>query len=158
MWIRIQYFSRVRKVVEYIDQHPDEPITLDQIATIGCMERTAFSKLFKAKIGITLRDFLQAYRISKAISEMKASDLSITEIAYAVGFSSLPTFERAFKKVTGQAPSKYRAMLMQKNGLLATTEGNEKPANGKGRIASSNTGANGNDRNRDIDNLESRTG
>jgi len=95
-------------VVSHVANHPHEPTNLDSLASVGCMERTSFSRLFRSKIGITLREFLHVYRVANAKVLMEATDISLTEIAYAVGFSSFATFERTFKKVSGSAPSVYR--------------------------------------------------
>jgi len=82
------------------------------------MERTTFSKAFKRKTGITFHEFVRAYRVSQAVSKMEQSDCSITEIAFSMGFNSLDTFERAFKKVTGTTPSQYRLEVLRTNGLM----------------------------------------
>lgn len=117
VWIRIHYFARIRKVVNYIEAHLDEPLDLEHLSLVGCMERTSFSKLFKSKVGLTLTDFIGTYRISRATMLMEASDFSVTEIAYAVGFGSLRAFERTFKRVTGIAPSKFRTAVQERMGL-----------------------------------------
>lgn len=123
VWMRIQYFSRIRKVVAYIGTHLNEPLDLDQLSLIGCMERTSLSKLFKSRTGLTLRDFIGSYHISKAVSLMEASDFSVTEVAYEVGFGSVRTFERTFKRVTGVAPSAFRSAALRRMGLAYTHGG-----------------------------------
>ena len=124
-WKRAFYFSCTRRAVEYLQEHFDSHLNLAILAEVACMERTAFSKSFKRKTGTSFRQFLQAYRISQATEIMNRSDYSITEIAYAVGFGTLSTFERAFRKTVGTTPSQYRAEVMRNNGLLllTTTEG-----------------------------------
>src|SRR5215469_13063199 len=82
------------------------------------MERTAFPKFFKRKIGITTNEFLPIMRMKRAVQPMGESDRSVTEVAYSVGFQSLATFERIFKKHTGVTPSAFRRMLLEERGIV----------------------------------------
>ena len=111
---RLAYHSRLRRVVAYLDDHATEPLALDQAARIACMERTSFSRCFRRVCGITFREFVQRWRIAIAVQQMLQSDTSLTEIAYLVGFESLSTFERTFKRVTARRPSEYRKYLLAK--------------------------------------------
>jgi AraC-like DNA-binding protein len=119
VWRKAIYFCTSRKAIQHLEGHLDEPNDLNTIASVAGMERTAFSKSFKRKTGITFHKFVQAYRVSMAVDKMQQSDESITSIAFELGFNSVATFERAFKKVTGQTPSGYRAQLIQRMGLAA---------------------------------------
>lgn len=109
---KLNYYSRLRKVVTYLEGNPGEPITLTQAARIACMERTSFSRLFSRAAGITFRDFLQQWRVAIAQEQISGSDGSLTEIAYASGFESMSAFERTFKKITMLNPSEYRRQLL----------------------------------------------
>jgi AraC-like DNA-binding protein len=120
VWKRAEYYSCTRKALEYIETSLDRPLRLGEIAAVACMERTAFSKSFRHKTGITFHEFVQAYRVSQAASRMEVSDCSITEVAFGVGFNSLDTFERVFKKIAGTTPSRYRLELLYAKGLIAS--------------------------------------
>jgi AraC-like DNA-binding protein len=117
VWRRVQYYSCTRKVLRHLEQVVDRPIGLREMAAIACMEKTTFSKAFKRKTGITLHEFVRAYRISQAVTKMEQSDYSITEITFSIGYSSLDTFERSFKAVTGITPTAYRSAVRRRNGL-----------------------------------------
>jgi AraC-like DNA-binding protein len=119
VWRRAKYYSCTRKAVEYLERFFDTPVGLNQLAQTACMERTSFSKAFKRRTGMTLHEFVQAYRVSCAAETMAMSDSSITDIAFKVGFSSLDTFDRAFKRVTGLTPSQYRHEILRENGLVS---------------------------------------
>jgi two-component system, response regulator YesN len=119
IWGRIQYFSKIKKGVSYLEEHLSEHVTLSQVAAAACQEETAFSKSFRKKIGVTFRDFTQALRVVRAIERMASSDLSLSEIAFSVGFNSLTTFERAFRKWMGLSPSDYRRSLLAKNKIAS---------------------------------------
>nr|MBI4156968.1 helix-turn-helix transcriptional regulator [Candidatus Woesearchaeota archaeon] len=63
---------------------------------------------FKEKIGIYPFEFLQIYRISKAIEMMKKTNLGVSEVAFKVGYNDLRTFERHFKKYVKITPYDYK--------------------------------------------------
>jgi len=113
VWTKAMYFSRIRRVIEYIEERLEEPLSLDCVAKIGCMEKTAFSKHFKIKTGVSLSKFLQVYRVSKAAAGIRASDESLTSVGLSAGFSNISSFERTFKSVTGQTPSTYRKCFLR---------------------------------------------
>ncbi len=118
VWKRATYYSCTSKAVNYLQHHIDRPLGLGDLASIACMEKTTFSRTFKNKTGMRLHAFTQAYRISQAVVHMEKTDSSITEIAFSVGFGSLDTFERVFKKVVGATPSAYKFQMLLSNGLI----------------------------------------
>lgn len=75
---------------------------------MACMNIYKFSKTFKERIGQSLPSYLNSIRIKKAAELLKNPDLSITEIAYFVGFGSVEHFIRIFKEVYGVSPKEYR--------------------------------------------------
>jgi len=102
------YYPRLKKLREYVEQRYTERIPLEKAASIAALESSYFSTYFRAKVGITLTGWLRQVRIEKAMELMKAGDFSITEIAYEVGFADLTTFGRAFKKHTRMTPREFK--------------------------------------------------
>ncbi len=102
------YYPRLNRLREHVEQSYSEPFSLEQAAGIAALESSYFSSYFHAKVGITFTEWLSRVRIEKAIELMKGSDLSITEVAYEVGFGDLRTFERAFKKHTRMTPLQFK--------------------------------------------------
>ena len=102
------YYPRLNRLRDYVEQGYSEPITLEKAASIAALESSYFSSYFHAKVGITFTEWLRQVRIEKAIGLVKASDFSITVIAYEVGFADLRTFERAFKKHTQMTPMRFK--------------------------------------------------
>jgi transcriptional regulator GlxA family with amidase domain len=119
---RISYHTRLKKLIFYMQTHGDEPMSLSRAAEVACMEETAFSRFFKRAVGATFRDFLQRWHVATAIDQMSKSDLSLTDIAFIAGFSSLSSFERTFKKTMGFTPSEYREQLLKKHHLVGYKE------------------------------------
>jgi AraC-like DNA-binding protein len=113
VWKRAQYFSCARKAIAYLEAHIAEPISLQSAANAACTERTAFSKSFRRKTGITFCSFVRPYRVSLAAAKLEKSDQPVIQIAYHVAFGDTSTFERAFKRTVGTTPSVYRARVVE---------------------------------------------
>jgi transcriptional regulator GlxA family with amidase domain len=135
---RINYYSRIKRVVLYMQNNTSEPIDLNKAASLACMERTAFSKFFSKAMGMTFQDFVQQWRVSEAAALMLTSDRSLADLAFSVGFSTLASFERTFKKVTSSTPSNYRKRLLEHHAITPMTtnvdqltiRGLKRPSNG----------------------------
>jgi len=123
VWKRIAFYRRTLRLAHHLEDHPGEPLTLEQASAIACMERTAFSRFFKQHIGLKFSEFLRTYRVQLAIREMLNQNSSLKEIARTVGFNCVATFERQFKKETGVCPSRFRARRLRRSGVLLLSPG-----------------------------------
>lgn len=103
--------NRINKVCQYIQQHAAEDITLEQVAELIHLSRSAFSKFFKRATGKTFSDYVNDIRIGKACYLLTESDKAINEIAYETGFDSLTYFNRVFLKKKHITPRQFRAGL-----------------------------------------------
>ncbi len=112
-------FSRVSDVgmiglhraIRYIDENYCSKITLSQIAKEAGMSVSCFERTFKKKMGITLTEYVNKRRISKAIKMLKEKDFSIGEIAFNCGFTNQSHFTRTFRKITKTSPTAFRKSL-----------------------------------------------
>lgn len=96
------------QVMRYIRLNHTRSITLGDIcAHFGC-SRSHISHSFKAHTGCHIREYLTTVRLEDARSLLHYSDLSVTEIAFSVGFSDSNYFSNVFKKYTGMSPLAYR--------------------------------------------------
>lgn len=95
-------------VKNYIEDKYMTDIYLDLLADNLDITRSYLSSYFKEKTGIYLNDYLNNYRIQKALPLLKDSSIKIHEISKMVGIANSNTFTRLFKKFTGQTPSEYR--------------------------------------------------
>jgi AraC-like DNA-binding protein len=102
--------SAVKKALRYVELHFEKGIGVSDIVRHVGMERTYFSMLFKRSAGITPSRYLQAYRIARAERLLTESDLSVKEIAAAVGYQDYFVFTKCFKKLRARTPSEYRAL------------------------------------------------
>lgn len=107
------FCPRLAKIKRHVDEHYDEPFTLAQAAEIAALEKTYFCKVFHAKVGISFVDWLAGERVKRALLMMMDHDHRITDLAFAVGFGDLRTFERAFKKCVGMTPRQCKRIVRQ---------------------------------------------
>ena len=120
---------RLQRVEQFVDRYPGEPLTLEQVARVACMSRTSFSRYFHQKTGRRYRDWLTEKRVRHAVALMASTDHTITRIAFDVGFQSLSTFERAFRRVEGATPSVYRRQLaLERPGARASPPAPDVPS------------------------------
>ena len=97
----------VRKIIAWTEAHYVDNFTLDYIADQMYLSKYYFCHYFKKMTGKTYVDYLQEFRVSKAI-EMIRRGCSLTECCFACGFNNLSYFSRVFRKVTGFVPSQYK--------------------------------------------------
>lgn len=98
----------IKRAIDYIHEQFTEELTLDQMAAASGLSKFHFIRLFREYVGMTPSHYLNQVRIEKAEQLLKQSTFDVTMIAYEVGFGSLNTFERLFKKKQGMSASEYR--------------------------------------------------
>jgi AraC family transcriptional regulator len=107
---------RLSRVMEYIEAHVRRDFTIADLASAACMSPTHFAKSFKAATGRTPHEFVSDRRLGLAKRMLAAEDGQIADIAAATGFSSQANFTRAFHKVAGTTPGRYRSQLLGREG------------------------------------------
>ncbi|MEK6690125.1 MAG: response regulator transcription factor [Nitrospirota bacterium] len=95
----------------YLEDNYMEDMTRDKLARMVCLDRYELGKLFKERFGKSLISYLNHIRIENTTELLKNKDLSITEIAYSVGYGSVDHFNRVFKETYGEPPREYRRKL-----------------------------------------------
>ncbi|WBX72128.1 AraC family transcriptional regulator [Tenacibaculum retecalamus] len=100
---------RISKAIAYIEEHLHEKLTLEDVALKAYFSRFHFHRLFLTVTGETLNNFITRKRIEKAASFLlHQKELSITLVAEKVGFASLSSFSRTFKKFYGMSPVEFK--------------------------------------------------
>ena len=95
----------------YIRDHSDDSMSLAAVAHVVNMSATYFSEKFKEMTGINFVEYVARTRVEKARNLLLNPNRRVSEVAFEVGFQSLSQFNRAFKKVVGEAPRDYRSKL-----------------------------------------------
>ncbi len=100
--------ASVSKARVYIEQHQKDKMSLNEVARAVNTSSYHFCRTFKKVTGLHFTEYLSRVRVGKAENLLINPNLRITEIAYAIGFQSLPHFNKMFKKFTGMSPSAFR--------------------------------------------------
>ena len=100
-------------VLDYLDDHYSEKISLQDIADLTGYNRTYLSTLFHQCLGIRFYDYLMHLRLQKAIRDLLTTDRSLTEIALNNGFSDLKSFNTRFREMLMILPSEYRSRIQE---------------------------------------------
>ncbi len=96
-------------IAAYIEDHYIDTITLNGLAGMSGMNKFKFCRAFKSRFRQSYTSFLNSIRIKNAVHLLNASSLSITEIAYFVGYNNVTHFERIFRTIHGKSPREYRS-------------------------------------------------
>ena len=102
---------RLRHVLEYINAHYKEPLSLDQLAREAGISRFHFMHLFKEKTGVAPHQYLVNIRMEAATRMLGNGESSILEVAFECGYQSAAHFSAAFQKHFSQAPASYRRAI-----------------------------------------------
>lgn len=102
------HLNTFKQMLNYLQNHYMEKLSLDEIAKAGNVGKTLCAKLFKKYVNATPGDYLITYRIVKSTDMLRNTDLSITDIAYKCGFTSGSHFTKTFGEIIGCTPNKYR--------------------------------------------------
>lgn len=106
-----EYMETVMGACNYINQHYQENITLEEVASVSGFSKFHFTRIFKQCMDMTFYEYLNERRITKAEELLYTTVLSVTDIAMQSGFSSISAFNRTFKTMKGCSPSEYRNKL-----------------------------------------------
>ncbi|MDA3923666.1 MAG: AraC family transcriptional regulator [Kiritimatiellae bacterium] len=97
--------DRIRKATDWVEKELNNPITLEQLSAIAGLSLSNFKRVFKEVAGITPHAYILRRRIDHAQELLRKRGGSVTEIAFACGFSSSQYFATAFKRITGMTPN-----------------------------------------------------
>lgn len=105
--------ERMKKMLQFIQQHFDEALTIRQIAASALVSESECMRCFRGTIGITPITYLKNYRLQYASGLLKSTDLPVAEIGGQCGFQEMSYFSRAFREIYGCTPSRYRKKLQK---------------------------------------------
>ncbi len=100
--------ARLRRARDRIDREYAQPLDVEALARGEHMSAGHFSREFRLAYGESPYGYLMTRRIERAMALLRRGDLSVTEVCFAVGCSSLGTFSSRFSELVGMPPSSYR--------------------------------------------------
>jgi AraC-like DNA-binding protein len=98
----------LRRARDHADLHYREPLDLATLAGVAGMSKFHFQRLFAATYGISPAAHLSRRRVERAQDLLRATNLTVTEVCHAVGFSSLGSFSSRFRALVGETPSEFQ--------------------------------------------------
>jgi AraC-like DNA-binding protein len=105
---RLRDLALLRAVRDRIDREYAQPLDVDALARGVHLSSGHLSREFKAAFGESPYSYLMTRRIERAMALLRRGDLSVTDVCFAVGCSSLGTFSTRFTELVGMPPSVYR--------------------------------------------------
>ena len=105
---RLRDLARLRRVRDRIDRDYTQPLDVEALARGVHMSAGHLSREFRLAFGESPYAYLMTRRIERAMALLRRGDLSVTEVCFAVGCSSLGTFSTRFTELVGVPPSTYR--------------------------------------------------
>ena len=108
-WLSALENPRLAAALEAMLDTPEAPHTVEKLATIAAMSRSAFAQHFTLAFGRPPMELLKELRLRRAAQMLKTSEAPVKSVAHAVGYSSRSYFSRAFKAFYGIDPAAYRA-------------------------------------------------
>ena len=105
--------AAVRRAVAFAEQHFADSLTLGDVARAVALSKFHFCRLFHEETRLSFRDYLRGLRIGRAKTLLANSRLTVTEVAYAVGFNDLSHFDKVFSRLVGVTPSRFRRSSQQ---------------------------------------------
>lgn len=103
-----QDLARLRRVRDRIDREYAKPLNVEALARDAHMSAGHLSRQFRLAYGESPYGYLMTRRIERAMALLRRGDLSVTEVCFEVGCSSLGTFSTRFAELVGVSPSSYR--------------------------------------------------
>lgn len=98
----------LRRARDHADRHYAEPLDLDALAAVAGLSKFHFQRLFTLTYGVSPAAHLSRRRVERAQDLLRVTNLTVTEVCHAVGFSSHGSFSRRFRDLVGETPSEFQ--------------------------------------------------
>jgi AraC-like DNA-binding protein len=105
---RLSDLARLRRVRDRIDREYAQPLDVEALARDAHMSAGHLSREFRTAYGESPYSYLMTRRIERAMALLRRGDMTVTDVCFAVGCSSLGTFSTRFTELVGVPPSVYR--------------------------------------------------
>jgi AraC-like DNA-binding protein len=109
-WIRGLSDPQVARSLAAIHREPEQPWTVEQMAAEAGLSRSGFAARFSLLVGQTPADYLTTWRMHRGAELLRQTQLGLAEISVRAGYESEAAFSRAFRRVHGIAPGRFRRL------------------------------------------------
>lgn len=116
--------QRIGKVLDYINHHFSEKISLGSIAEMMYLSESYLSRLFKSETGMNFREYVSRVKLNYAVDNLLHTDRSITRIAQETGFENASAFNKLFKKVMIVLLLSIKSIFRRKCTVMKSTQKN----------------------------------
>ena len=110
--------DRVRRVRALMDRAYATPLTVDALAAEAHLSRAQLMRTFRRAYETTPHQYLVRRRLDAALELLETTEMSVTDVCFSVGFSSVGSFSDLFRRHYGYAPSRYRRLSIVSLGLV----------------------------------------
>jgi AraC-like DNA-binding protein len=107
--VTFEDLAHLRRARDLMDREYARPIDVAELARTALMSQAHFSRQFRATYGETPYGYLMTRRIERAKALLRNGDVSVTEVCFDVGCTSLGSFSARFTQLVGETPTAYRA-------------------------------------------------
>jgi len=107
----MHYEAVIKQSIDYIEEHLNESLTMDDIAQQAGFSKFHFHRIFYTKVGMSITEYIRMRRLAKASTALLFTNERILDIAFYYQFQSQEAFTRAFKKTYQLPPGQYRKLM-----------------------------------------------
>ena len=105
---RTAYMERILRVLLFIQDHLDDPLSLDELAEAACLSPYHFHRVFRGMVGEAVKEHIRRLRLERSAHQLTGTRWSITRIAFNAGYETHESFTRAFRSMFDESPSQFR--------------------------------------------------
>ncbi len=98
----------LRRARDHADRHYADDLDLASLAAVAAISKWHFHRLFQATYGLSPAAYVSQRRVERAQDLLRATNLTVTEVCHAVGFSSLGSFSGRFRELVGETPTQFQ--------------------------------------------------
>ena len=102
------YQQRILRALVYIQEHLDDPLSLDELGAVAHFSSFHFHRIFRGMVGESVKEHVRRLRLERAAHRLRFTGQPVTDIAFDAGYDTHESFTRAFRAMFGQPPVRFR--------------------------------------------------
>lgn len=105
--------KRMADSLQFIENNLESELKIDQVATVACMSKFHYQRMFSMLTGVTVAEYIRRRRLTLAAQELTHSNRKVIDVALRFGYETPESFSKAFRKIHGISPSAVRQNSQQ---------------------------------------------